>query len=85
MFTQLMAQHKKFVVMSGVASFFLLTFALIASTYGFGADAPIAESKRGAASSRGGVFFMYMGTPGANARGAGGRSAMGGGFRSGKN
>lgn len=85
MFTQLMAQHKSFVIGSAVASFLLITFAFVASIYGFGADAPIAEEQRGAASSRGGVFFMYMGTPGANARGARGRGAMGGGFQSGKN
>ena len=85
MFNQLMARHKGLVIGSAVAAFFLFSFAFAASVYGFGADRPIAEEQRGAASSRGGVFFMYLGTPGASARGVRGRGAMGGGFRGGKN
>ena len=63
----------------------LVLFSVVASAYGFGADKPPSEDKRGRSVRSGGGFIIFYGGPGAGARGVGGRGAMGGGFRGGKN
>ena len=84
--SELMSEHKSFVIGMCALGIFLVIGSFAASAYGAGIDKPKPEEQRGQSVRSGGHFFIFYsgGGYGQGARGIGGRSAMGGGPGMGK-
>jgi len=84
--SELMSEHKGFVIGMCALGVFLLIGSFAASAFGAGADSPKPEQQRGHSVRNGGHFFIFYsgGGFGQGARGVGGRGAMGGGPGMGK-